>query len=406
MRIAFFTNCYKPIVNGVVIAISLLKEAYEKKGHQTYIFAPQVDDYIDEEKNIFRYRSVNLTHKVKYPLAIPLSFRAKRTLTQFNPDIIHIHHPFLLSSPAIIYGRELGIPRILTLHTQYEKYTHYFSPIPERLTREVVKKIIVNLACKIDCFTTPSSSMKELIKKHGIENRIEVIPNAIKLDVFREKDERKCTEIREKYKIAKDEKIILYLGRVAKEKSIDKLLEAIALLQRRGVDKVKLLIVGKGPALEELQELAKSLQIEKETIFTGEVKNEEVKHYYKIAYLFATASLTETFGIVIIEALASGIPVLAIKAPGIVDIITDGVEGLLVENEVVKLTDALEKVVRNPQLREELSRGALKTSTQYDINIISDRMLSLYQEMIEQEKDRNLKKDLITNNAVKYCERR
>lgn len=394
MRIAFFTNCYKPIVNGVVIAISSLREAYEKKGHQTYIFAPQVDDYIEEEKNIFRYKSINLTHKVKYPIAIPLSFRAKRIITQFNPDIIHIHHPFLLSSPAIIYGRDLGIPKILTLHTQYEKYTHYLSPIPERLTQEVVKKIITNLADKVNCFTTPSSSMKELIKNYGIKKRIEVIPNAIKLEAFREKEERKCREIREKYNLKEDEKIILYLGRVAKEKSIDKLLEVIALIKRRGIDKVKLLIVGKGPALEELQELAKVLQIAPEVIFTGEVRNEEVKNYYKIAYLFVTASLTETFGIVIIEALASGIPVLAVKAPGIVDIITDGVEGILVENEVGQFAEALEKVVKNPQLREVLSQGALKTSAQYDIDTISERMLNLYQEIIEQEKSRNSKKTL------------
>ncbi len=382
MRIALFTNCYKPIVNGVVIAISSLREAFEKKGHQTYVFAPKVDDYIDEEDNIFRYHSINLTRRIKYPLAIPLSFRAKKVINQFNPDIIHIHHPFLLSSPAIIYGRELGIPRILTLHTQYEKYTHYLAPIPEKLIQEVVKQIVTNLAHKIDCFTTPSSSMKELIKNYGIKTRIEVIPNAIKLDSFQENNEKKCQEIKEKYKIKDDEKIILYLGRVAREKSIDKLIEVMSLINKRGIEKVRLLIVGNGPALEELQELVESLQLKERVIFTGEVKNEEVKYYYKIAYLFVTASLTETFGIVVIEALASGIPVLAVKAPGIVDIITPGVDGILVENKVQKFAEALEEIIKNPQLREELCQGAQKTSIQYDINTIADRMLSLYQEII------------------------
>ena len=385
MRIAFFTNCYKPLVNGVVTSIVSLKEAYERKGHETYVFAPQVDGYIDQEKNVFRYRSINLTKKVKYPIAIPLSFRAKKVISEFNPDIIHIHHPFVLSSPAIMYGKKLGIPKILTLHTQYERYAYYIAPIPEKLTQEAIKRIIFNLAYKIDCITTPSGSMKELIKSYGIKNRIEVIPNAIDLDSFRQKDELKCSEIRKRYNLKEDDKIILYVGRVAQEKSIDKIIEALAITKRKGISNVRLLIVGGGPAIEELKNLVRSLQIEEQVIFTGEVKNEEIRHYYKIAYLFTIASTTETFGIVIIEALASGIPVLAVKAPGAVDILTDGLDGLLVDNDndIEKFANALDKIIREPELRERLSQGALKTSERYSIDIVSERMLNLYREVME-----------------------
>jgi len=385
MRIAFFTNCYKPLVNGVVTSIVSLKEAYERKGHETYVFAPQVDGYIDQEKNVFRYRSINLTKKVKYPIAIPLSFRAKKVISEFNPDIIHIHHPFVLSSPAIMYGKKLGIPKILTLHTQYERYAYYIAPIPEKLTQEAIKRIIFNLAYKIDCITTPSGSMKELIKSYGIKNRIEVIPNAIDLDPFRQKDELKCSEIRKRYNLKEDDKIILYVGRVAQEKSIDKIIEALAITKRKGISNVRLLIVGGGPAIEELKNLVRSLQIEEQVIFTGEVKNEEIRHYYKIAYLFTIASTTETFGIVIIEALASGIPVLAVKAPGAVDILTDGLDGLLVDNDndIEKFANALDKIIREPELRERLSQGALKTSERYSIDIVSERMLNLYREVME-----------------------
>ena len=104
MKIAFFTNCYKPLINGVVSSIVSLKEALERKGHETYIFAPKVEDYKDEEDNIFRYHSINLTQKVKYPIAIPLSLKAGRIISEFDPDIIHIHHPFVLSLPAIMYA--------------------------------------------------------------------------------------------------------------------------------------------------------------------------------------------------------------------------------------------------------------------------------------------------------------
>lgn len=403
MRIAFFTNCYKPLVNGVVTSISSLKEAYERKGHEAYVFAPRVEDYVDQEKNVFRYRSVNLTSKVKYPLPIPLSFRVKKVITEFNPDIVHIHHPFLLSSVAIMYGKRLGIPKILTLHTQYERYAYYIAPIPERLTQEAIKMIIHNLSYKIDCITTPSESMRELIRSYGVKNRIEIIPNAIHLISFKEDDELKRTEIKKQYNLKEDDKIILFVGRVASEKSIDKIIKALAIIKKRSIGKVKLLIIGDGPAMDELKQLARTLKIEKDAIFAGTVSYGEIRHYYKMAYVFTIASTTETFGIVTIEALASGVPVLAVKAPGAVDILTDGVDGLLVDNDVEKLANALEKIIREPELREKLSRGALKTSEKYSIDIISERMLNLYREVIEIEKSKtkekkNFLKDILSIN--------
>jgi glycosyltransferase involved in cell wall biosynthesis len=402
MRIAFFTNCYKPLINGVVTSIVYLKEAYEKKGHQTYIFAPKVDDYIDQEKNIFRYRSINLTNKVKYPIAIPLSFKAKKVITEFNPDLIHIHHPFVLSSVAIMYSKQLGIPKILTIHTQYDQYAYYIAPLPQKLTQEVIKKIVSNLADKTDCITTPSESMKALIKNYGIKNRIEVISNAIKLSTFREKNELECLKISKRYNLKEDEKIILFVGRVATEKSIDKIIKALAIIKKHGVSKTKLLIVGNGPAKDELTHLVQALGVEEEVIFCGEVNYEEIRYYYKIADVFTMASASESFGIVTIEALASGLPVLAVKAPGAMDILTDGFDGLLTDDNIEHFAKALEKIIRDPELRERLSKGALKTSAKYSINMISERMLNLYREIIAIQKFKGKeKKSFIKNIYLK-----
>ena len=392
MRIAFFTNCYKPLVNGVVTSISSLKEAYERKGHEVYIFAPRVEDYLDQEKNVFRYRSVNLTKKVKYPIAIPLSFRAKKVITEFNPDIIHIHHPFVLSSAAMMYGGELGIPKILTLHTQYEQYAYYAAPIPQIIAQEAIKIIVSNLANKTDCITTPSKSMKELVKSYGIKNRIEVIPNAIRLISFKEDDELKRAEIKKKYNLKENDKIVLFVGRVASEKSIDKIIKALAIIKKRNSGKEKLLIVGNGPAMDELKQLTRTLKVEEDVIFAGTVSYEEIQHYYKMAYVFTIASTTETFGIVTIEALASGVPVVAVKAPGATDILTDGMDGLLVDDDVEKIANALEKIIKEPELREKLSQGALKTSEKYSIDTISERMLNLYREVIEIKKSESKEK--------------
>jgi glycosyltransferase involved in cell wall biosynthesis len=402
MRIAFFTNCYKPLINGVVTSIVYLKEAYEKKGHQIYIFAPKVEDYIDQEKNIFRYRSINLTNKVKYPIAIPLSFKAKKVITEFNPDLIHIHHPFVLSSVAIMYSKQLGIPKILTIHTQYDQYAYYVAPLPQKLTQEVIKKIVSNLADKTDCIVTPSESMKALIKNYGMKNRIEVIPNAIKLSTFREKNELECLKISKRFNLKEDEKIILFVGRVATEKSIDKIIKALGIIKKHGISKTKLLIVGNGPARDELTHLVQALGVEEEVIFCGEVNYEEIRYYYKIADVFTMASASESFGIVTIEALASGLPVLAVKAPGAMDILTDGFDGLLTDDNIEHFAKALEKIIRDPELRERLSKGALKTSTKYSINIISERMLNLYREIIAIQKFKGKeKKSFIKNIYLK-----
>jgi glycosyltransferase involved in cell wall biosynthesis len=400
MRIAFFTNCYKPLINGVVTSIVYLKEAYEKKGHQIYIFAPKVEDYIDQEKNIFRYRSINLTNKVKYPIAIPLSFKAKKVITEFNPDLIHIHHPFVLSSVAIMYSKQLGIPKILTIHTQYDQYAYYVAPLPQKLTQEVIKKIVSNLADKTDCIVTPSESMKALIKNYGMKNRIEVIPNAIKLSTFREKNKLECLKISKRFNLKEDEKIILFVGRVATEKSIDKIIKALGIIKKHGISKTKLLIVGNGPARDELTHLVQALGVEEEVIFCGEVNYEEIRYYYKIADVFTMASASESFGIVTIEALASGLPVLAVKAPGAMDILTDGFDGLLTDDNIEHFAKALEKIIRDPKLRERLSKGALKTSAKYSINMISERMLNLYREIIAIQKFKGKEKKSFIKNIL------
>jgi glycosyltransferase involved in cell wall biosynthesis len=155
--------------------------------------------------------------------------------------------------------------------------------------------------------------------------------------------------------------------------------------------------------MDELKQLTRSLKVEEDVIFAGTVRYEEIQHYYKMAYVFTIASTTETFGIVTIEALASGIPVLAIKAPGAVDILTDGLDGLLVDDDVKKFANALEKIIREPELRENLSRGALKTSEKYSINSISERILNLYREVIkiknsEIKEKKNFIKDILAIN--------
>jgi len=382
MKIAFFTNCYKPLINGVVSSIVSLKESFEKKGHETFIFAPRVESYQDEEANIFRYHSINLTHRVKYPVAIPLSLRAGQAITAFKPDIIHLHHPFVLSLPAIMYAAKLKIPKVLTIHTQYERYAYYVSPIPHVITNEAIRRIIFNLSDKVDIITTPSQSMKDLIGNYKIKKEVAVIPNAIDIDLFREKDEQEIALLRKELQISPDDIVILYLGRVSLEKNIDKIIKALAIIRDKKIDNFKFIVAGDGTAVKQLNSLANSLGLTEKVKFVGAIEREKVRHYYQIGDIFSFSSTSETFGMVIIEALASGLPVLAVKAPGAVDIITDGLDGILVEDDVYQFAEQLENLIKNRELRQELSSNALQTVKRYSSDTISDQVLALYEKLL------------------------
>ena len=383
MKIAFFTNCYKPLINGVVSSIVSLKDAYERKGHHTYVFAPRVEGYTDQEKNVFRYHSVNLTSKIKYPIAIPLSLRANKVINEFKPDVVHVHHPFVLSMPAIMYGVKLKIPKVLTIHTQYERYAYYVSPIPQVLINEAVKRIIFNLAIKVDIITTPSQSMKQLISQYGIKKEIAVIPNAINLGVFQERNEQQCKMLTEQTGVDKHDIVLLYVGRISFEKNVDKIIKALAIVKGRNITNVKLILVGEGTAIKQIKGMVHSLGLADMVRFVGSVNNEIVKYYYQISDIFAFTSTSETFGMVIIEALASGLPVLAIKAPGVVDIVTDGIDGMLSEDDVSQFADKLEILIRNGDLRKKLSIGARNTSQHYSVDTVSDQMLNLYRRLVK-----------------------
>ncbi len=382
MRIAFFTNCYKPLINGVVSSIVSLKESFEEKGHETFIFAPRVEGYQDEEEGIFRYHSINLTHRVKYPIAIPLSLRAGQVINDFKPDIIHLHHPFVLSLPAIMYAAKLKIPKVLTIHTQYERYAYYISPIPHIITNEAIRRIIFNLSDKVDIITTPSQSMKDLIGNYKIKKDIIVIPNAIDINIFRKKDIQNVTMLKKELEISPDDIVVIYVGRVSLEKNIDKIIKAMAIIRDNKIDNFKFIVVGDGTAVKELNSLAGSLRLNKKVKFVGAIDREMVRNYYQVGDIFAFSSTSETFGMVIIEALASGLPVLAVKAPGAIDIIQDGFDGILVEDNVPQFAEQLENLIQNRGLRQRLSSNALQTVKRYSSDVISDQVLALYTRLL------------------------
>ena len=331
MHIAYFTNFYLPVVNGVVRSVQSFRDAFSGMGHNVFVFA-QEDNYEDTEPFIFRYPSLHLPLPGDVPTAIPVSSFVDQLLPKLKLDVIHTHHPILLGQTAATKARDYNLPLVFTFHTQYQEYTHYF-PFPQEQIQEFLKSRVMNwmreFMRKCQHIVIPSESMRSiLVNDYGLVDRFTVIPTGIDIAPYKRADgaalrsERGWT----------DDKVIISVGRLAEEKNWVTLLQAFALAQKIQPN-IRLVLLGDGPQAEALRQLVGELGITERVTFTGKVPFNEVPNYFKAADLFAFASITETQGLVTLEAMASGLPVVAVDASGTRDILEDGKQGFLVQND-------------------------------------------------------------------------
>lgn len=386
MQIGIFTNCYQPLVNGVVGAIDLLKRGLTELGVEVYIFAPGFDDFIDQESDVYRYPALDLTSKVKFPVAIPFSLKINQIIHNTKFDIIHCHHPFVLGPVAVKVAKKKKIPVIYTFHTQYDQYTHYV-PLPSTLVKTITKYQIKKFSRAVDQITTPSYSAQQILASYGIERSVQVIPNPTDLIRFHNND---GVLIRNKYNL-QHEKLLINIGRVAPEKNLSFLLRMYQYVKQYTPEKsVRLMIVGDGPELKDLKIQAERLGISEGIIFTGMVNPVEIPLYLAAADLFVMASVTEIKPLVLLEALAAGVPIVAVSAPGADDTIIQGENGLLVPAEVSLFGDAVLELVNDLEKMNRFRMVALQTATKYSHIKIAKDYLNLYEQTIDDYKKNKL----------------
>lgn len=377
MRIGIFTNCYHPIVNGVVGVVSLLRKGLIEQGHQVYIFAPAFDDYQDTEAGIYRYRSVDLTREVKYPIAIPFSPRLNRIFNQLNLDIVHCHHPFVLGPLAYKLARHKNIPIIYTFHTQYEQYSHYI-PLPPKLVNLISRKKVLSFCQKMNRIITPAESARQLLLGYGVTHPVQVIPNPTVI--------RPCLgdgeDIRKKYHLD-SAKVLINIGRIAPEKNLGLLLRSFKfIMDHRPNKSVKLMIVGDGPDLANLKQQAEDLGIAEHVFFTGLIDPTEVPAYLAASDLFVMTSTSEVKPMSQLEALAAGVPIVAVAAPGANDTIIHGENGLLVEQNPEAIAQSILNLLDDDVKLEQFRKAAVKTAESYSYPRIVQQYVAVYEEVI------------------------
>ena len=384
MHIAYFTNYYHPVVNGVVRSVASFRENLMQQGHNVFVFAQADGTYTDNEPFIFRYPSLPL------PLgdistAIPVSPFVDQLLPILKLDVIHAHHPILLGQTAARKAAELGLPFIFTFHTQYWEYTHYI-PFPQETVQEFLKNAVHrwlrDFMQKCQHIIIPSESLKDiLVRDYGLHERYSVIPTGTDLEPFLQADGKSLRA----EKGWQNETVLISVGRLAQEKNWDTLVRAFAKVHAKHPD-TRLVLIGDGAARQSLETLAAELGITDQVTFTGSVPFQEIPRYLKAADVFGFASVTETQGLVTIEAMAAGLPVVAVDGPGTRDIVEHSKQGFLVDNDPDALAKGLQKLLSDPQRIKRFSNNALKKAKLFDVNQLGKQMIGVYEQAIEDKK--------------------
>ena len=373
MKVLITTDWYAPVINGVVTSVLLLQRELKELGHEVRVVTLSNSLHSYKDGDIYYMGSVS-ANKI-YPgarLRVNRTRSLFRELVAWGPDVIHSQCEF--SSFRVAYGlsTRLGVPIVHTYHTVYEDYTHYFSP-SVRVGRAVVSVFSRWICGRTACVVAPSRKVETLLRDYGVRCRIEVIPTGVDLSVYRqEPDPARMAALRQRWAIPADHTVLLYLGRMAKEKNLEQLVDQIAASGRRDVT---LLLVGDGPDREEVLDYTRSRGLD--VIFTGMVPHSEVADYYRLGDLFVTASTSETQGLTYFEALAAGVPVLCRRDPCVDGVVEDGVNGWQYE-DAESFGRYLSAFCGDAALRERMSREAQLSSERFSAEAFGAAAAALY----------------------------
>ena len=401
MRIGLFTDTYPPFINGVSTSVLMLKQGLEKLGHEVYVVTVNDESFsYKEEDGVLKIPSfpiglMNFRQSGIYPL------KALKIIKKWKLDIIHSHTEFSIGTFARLISKQLNIPLVHTYHTMYEEYIYYITKgYFDSASKKLVEYLTLFLCDKtIDELIVPTEKAKELFKdKYKVKRDVYVIPSGIDTTRFYKEniDKNEIINLRKDLGIKKTDFIVLYVGRIAKEKSIDFLINNFNSVLKK-IPKAKMIIVGDGPDIKDLIDLAKKEGLENKIIFAGKAPWTDVPKYYSLCDVFVTASKTETQGLTVMEAMGASKPVVAIRDDSFELMITDKKDGLFFDDEKSYI-DMIYEVYKNKKLRDEISVNARRTADKYSPENYAKNVLKVYKKVVS--KDTNVVKKVV--HSVKH----
>ncbi len=392
-------DLYKPHISGVTNVVALTKKHLESIGHKVYVFTFGSLDYVDDEENIIRSPGLPLLD-TGFHLNLSYS-RTARNLLQ-TMDIVHIHHPFISGSLAMRFCRPRGIPIVFTNHTRYDLYAQAYLPmLPGAVSETALDAYLSSFCRSCDLVIAPSKGIQHVLAGYGIVDRVVVLPNGVDIQPYMDCDQPMD---RDNFGYDKNDIVLVYVGRIGPEKNLPFLLRAYAGVAQ-AVEQAKLLIVGEGPERENLEDRLNHMGLNKYVTFTGRIPYEQVPAFLAMADIFVTASASEVHPLSVIEALATGLPVLGIDSPGVGDIIEDGINGQLVsQGDISAYTAKLTRLIVDRELRIHLGAQAKLDSSSYAIDRTVGLLCDNYNEILG--RDDKLKQPIHVRIARKFITRK
>ena len=387
MNILLISDVYFPRVNGVSTSIKTFTLQLQKLGHTVHLIAPNYGSETQDEGWITRVLARKIFFDPEdYLMKYSEVLRLLPALKKENFDVIHIHTPFVAHYAGLKLGKLLQIPVVETYHTFFEDYLHHYLPCIPKLAARGLARIISKKQCnQVDAIVAPSQPMLDILRSYGIYTKAEVIATGLQQASFAE---AAGEAFREKYGIAQNRPMLLYVGRVAFEKNIDFLVRMTKLLTDE-IPEVLLVITGEGPAVQTLRTLVKTLAIEKNVQFIGYLeRNTELNACYKAADIFVFASKSETQGLVLLEAMAQATPVVAIAELGTASILVEGQGAMIAADSEPDFAHKVHGLLVNPVHREHLGeRGREYAQSNWSAAKQAERMLAFYLALSSNKKD-------------------
>jgi glycosyltransferase involved in cell wall biosynthesis len=370
-------------VGGVANSVSRFTEDLRELGHEVLVVAPtfsKKEEAKEDESKVLRVPAIQNFNGSDFSVRIPIPFIIDEKIDEFSPDIVHSHHPYLLGDAGLRAAHRRGLPLVFTHHTLYEQYTHYVTQ-----DSEAMKKFAIHLSTGYANLCTqviaPSESIADLIRSRGVNTPVKVIPTGVDIDFFSSGDGQK---FRKEHKIPEDRLVIGHLGRLAPEKNLAYLAEAVSLYLEKEKNAI-FLVIGAGPSEEEIDGIFRDRGVSDRLIMAGKKKGQDVADAYAAMDVFVFSSKSETQGMVLTEAMAAGNPVIALDASGVREVVKDGKNGRLLSGEADEnaFSQAISEFAGDKQKANRWKENARETSIRFGRKHCAKELVGLYETVLE-----------------------
>ena len=377
MKILITTDTYRPTINGVVTSIESLKKALDRLGHDVRILT--FSDSFNSKQECDIYYMGSLGAGKFYPDARMNKLfynRFYEDIMDWKPDIVHSQTEFTMFIQAKKIAKDLDIPLLHTYHTVYEDYTHYFS-LNKKIGKELAKQFTKQIIKNTDGVVVPTNKIYNLLTEYNIHEDIYVAPTGINVNKLSECDD---FDIRSGYKIPEDKHIVLFLGRIGKEKNITEILQYLENINR---DDIVFIIAGAGPFLSELKDICSNSKIRDRLIFTGMIDSSKVGNFYSKADVFVSASTSETQGLTFIESMACSTPIICRHDDCLDGVLIEGKTGFGYDTEE-EFIDYLNQILDNEKLRDKMGKNCKQlVDENYTEDSFANKIEKIYKKVIE-----------------------